>query len=192
MHIGQARLVIAGVIIVALVGWAVLDRNRQSAEIDRLTTKLEVIRGDASAEIAQLEASNLELDEALEVITAERDRLAAALSQSEERLGTTETQLEEATRELQQARALLAELDALVGPDGEIVRMPDLLGATVAEASEFAESVGAVLVVTTAEPTNVIARPDTIIAQLPEAETALVPGSVISVEVFVQPGVPGA
>jgi septal ring factor EnvC (AmiA/AmiB activator) len=175
----RLTLAIAAAVLIVLFGWTALDRNRQSAEVERLTNKLEAFRGDASAEIEQLESENLAIADELARTTSARDEL-------ESQVADLSGLLEQATAEVESNAAIVEQYDELAGPSGRIEIMPDLLGETVEAAEAFAETAGATLVVTTSEPTNVIARPDTIIEQIPAAGTAVVAGAAIWVDVFVQ------
>jgi septal ring factor EnvC (AmiA/AmiB activator) len=175
----RLTLAIAAVMLIALFGWIALDRNRQSAEVERLTDKLEAFRGDASAEIEQLESEN-------SAITDELERTAQTRDELESQVADLSGLLEQANAEIESNAAIIEQYADLAGPSGRIEIMPDLLGETVEEAEAFAELAGATLVVSTSDPTNVIARPDTIIEQVPAAGTAVVAGAAIWVDVFVQ------
>ncbi len=175
----RLALAIAAAAVIALFGWVAVDRNRQSAEVDRLRDKLEAFRGDASAEIEQLETVNSALSEQLDAALEASDELEANNAALVERL-------DEATARAESAAAIVEQYGELAGPSGRIEIMPDLLGGTREEAEAFAEAAGAILVVSTSEPTNVIARPDTIIEQIPSPGTAVVAGAAIWIDIFVQ------
>lgn len=175
----RLALAIAAAMVIALFGWTAVDRNRQSAEVERLRDKLEAFRGDASAEIEQLETDNSALTEQLEAALETRDDLEAKTVDLSERL-------DEATSRADSAASIIEQYGELAGPSGRIEIMPDLLGATRDDAEAFAEAAGAILVVSTSEPTNVIARPDTIIEQVPEPGTAVVAGAAVWIDIFVQ------
>lgn len=175
----RLALAIAAAVVIALFGWIALDRNRQSAEVERLRDKLEAFRGDAGAEIEQLETDNSVLSQQLDAAIDARENLEATAADLSERL-------DEATARAESSAAIVEQYGEFAGPSGQIEIMPDLLGSTREEAEAFAQAAGAVLVVSTSEPTNVIARPDTIIEQVPAPGTAIVAGAAIWIDIFVQ------
>lgn len=189
---GALALVVGAIVVVVLVR----DRSSLNDEVDRLTTKLEIARGDAGAEISGLEA-DIELLEAELATTSETLELTTdELSRATTEVGELTSRLDQRSDELAAARETIQELEEefeqlreLVGDNA--VAMPDFLGADPDQVVEFADELGAILLVEEADPTNVIGRPGSVIEQFPEPGVVIAPGSVIWIQLFapgVEPG----
>lgn len=176
------RRLLSGVLalVLGITGvWLLSSRSDARDEAERLREKLETSRGDAGAEIEALEGEVEQLTAAVAATEAEREELRARTQADAESL----TALEETLADLREEVDLLREVLAGVGENG-IAVMPELTGVGVELATEFAEGAGAELVVESAAPGNVIARPGAIIDQLPLPGTVVIPGSVVWVRVF--------
>lgn len=174
------------IIAVGIIGatWLLAERTRLSSEVGDLRRQLEIARGDAGAEIAALEATNAELEGQLAESSAAREAAEVELGGRVAAVEGLRTELEDlrATAELDRQR--LADYERILGSADALETMPDLSGLMVADAEALAASVGATLLIEQAAPGNVIARPGTIIAQAPAIGTALIPGSVVWIQVF--------
>jgi len=172
-------IVIAALIVLGTVGVVTArDRQRLTAEVDRLSAKLELARGDASEQIATLEDSLEQAEGTIATLEADATTLEAELDR-------TASALEERSDALDAQRALAEELAEQLDAVGAVVEaMPDLLGADVGAAEEFAERIGLVLLIERVAPGNVLARPGSVISQQPDAGVTVVPGSVLVVQIF--------
>lgn len=167
-------------LVIGIAGIGLLSsRSAAREEAERLREKLEISRGDAGAEIEALEGEVEQLTAALAAAEADREELRARTQTDADTVAT----LEETLAELRAEQALLKEVLAGVGENG-IEFMPELTGVGVELATEFAETAGAELVIETAAPGNVIARPGAIIDQLPLPGTVVIPGTVVWIRVF--------
>lgn len=167
--------------IVALTG----DRDDLRTRIEELDESLRIARGDAGAQIEQLESENSERAEQVEellsildVTSSDLETVRAETTDLAARLDERRAERDEAVARVEELEAELAE----IGPRFEL--MPVLVGAELLVAEEFADELGLDLLVEEVAPGNVIARPGAIIEQLPIDETVILPGTVIWVQVY--------
>jgi hypothetical protein len=179
-----AVVLIAGALIFALIR----DRSELRDSNAALRRSLEIARGDAGEQIQQLEDDNAALAAQVQALLQdlvdtqlEVDELDITRQELVDELATTGDELvaeQERTAELQ------SELDA-VGPS--ITPMPDLLGVPIEEAQQFADDIGAELIVELARPAGVTSPPGKVIEQVPAEGVTVVPGSAIWVQVYGEP-----
>jgi hypothetical protein len=187
----RTRLVLTVLVLVVLLaaGTGLLivnsERNDLQERNEQLEESLRIARGDAGAQIELLEDENTELrqrvtDLEAELATATSD-LSSARTEADDlsdRLDERRQQRDEALEEVEELEDQLAEIGSRFAP------MPVLIGAEIDAAEEFADEIGAELLVEEVAPTNVIARPGAIIEQLPIDGTTVLPGTVIWVQVY--------
>lgn len=178
--------IVAAILAVAVIGatWLLAERTRLSSEVAEVRQQLEVARGDAGAEIAALEKANADLSTDLAESSAARDLAEDELAGRNAVVEGLRTELDDSRARAAADLERLEAYERLLGSAEALVTMPDLEGLSLADAEALAAAVGATLLTEQAAPSNVIARPGTIIAQLPAVGTALVQGSVIWIQVF--------
>jgi septal ring factor EnvC (AmiA/AmiB activator) len=187
----RARVILSVVVLVAFlaVGTRLLmvtsERNDLQERTEQLEESLRIARGDAGAQIEMLEDENsalqaqvADLESQLATITTEFDSVRAEADDLAQRLDERRAERDEA---LEQVEELEDQLDE-IGP--RFAPMPLLVGSELDAAEEFADEIGAELLVEEVAPTNVIARPGAIIEQLPLDGTTVLPGTVIWVQVY--------
>jgi cell division protein FtsB len=188
----RARLILSVVVLVAFlaVGARLLivtgERNDLQERTEQLEESLRIARGDAGAQIELLEDENSALQERVTDLeteftnaTSELESTRAEADDLAERLDERRTERDEAREQVEELEDQLDEIGSRFEP------MPVLIGSELDAAEEFADEIGAELLVEEVAPSNVIARPGAIIEQLPIDGTVVLPGTVIWVQVYV-------
>jgi hypothetical protein len=183
-------VVLAAVLLVTgpLVFWLMRDRTDLRDDNAALRRSLEIARGDAGEQIQQLEDENAALADQIQALLQdlvdtqlEVDELGEIRQDLVDELAATSDEL---ATEQERSTELQDQLDA-VGT--EITPMPDLLGIPLEEAQEFADEIGAELIIDYARPAGVISPPGKVIEQLPAEGVTVVPGSAVWVQVYGEP-----
>jgi outer membrane murein-binding lipoprotein Lpp len=186
---GRVVLAVLAVLAVVLGAFRIVtltsERDELQQDVERLEESLRIARGDAGAQIEELEGEVEQLDATVAALLADLETTTSELGASRDEVDDLTSRLDERRAErdaLQEQIDELTEIVDLVGT--EVTPMPDLLGVPIADVEELAEELAVELVVVESQPTNVIARPGDVIDQLPLLDTPLLPGSVVWVEVY--------
>lgn len=144
-----------------------------SAANTELTTQVETLQAEnqaLQAQVAELQAGNDELTGQVQSLTAERDQALA---------------------DLQAAQGTIAGLEEAVADAGDDLTVTEsLVGTQLSAAQAYADNRNLELVVseTSTLPSGVsAAAPGTVLEQAPQPGVPVTPGSVIWVEVYVEP-----
>ena len=178
----------------ALVGLAVAAASDDEGETATATEP----GGEVEAQVAQLSAANTELTGQVETLQAEIEALQAQVGELQAGNDELTAQVQTLTAERDQARAdlqaaqdTIASLEeAQAGAGAEFTVVESLIGTQVSAAQAYAENRDLELVVseTSTLPDDVnAAAPGTVLEQAPEPGVRVGPGSVIWVEVYVEP-----
>lgn len=176
--------------IVAIVGGVAIadlvrDRADQRERVAELSESLRIARGDAGAQIEQLEAEVAASDERIAELEGALADTTGDLAGARDEIADLTARLDERRAERDELQEQIDELQAIVDVVGtEVELMPDLFGVPIDDVRELADELGYQLVVVETAPSNVIARPGDVIEQLPLEDTPLLPGSVVWVEVY--------
>lgn len=187
----RTRIVIAvvAVLVVALGALRIVtltnDRSSLQEQVEQLEESLRIARGDAGAQIEQLEAEVAVLDDRIADLESALVSTTGDLDDARADVDDLTARLDERRAERDELQEQIDELQEIVDIVGtEVTLMPDLFGVSIDEVTELAEELRIELVVVEVAPSNVIARPGDVIEQLPLEDTPLLPGSVVWVEVY--------
>ena len=187
----RTRIVIAvvAVLVVALGALRIVtltnDRSSLQEQVEQLEESLRIARGDAGAQIEQLEADVAVLDDRIADLESALVSTTGDLDDARADVDDLTARLDERRAERDELQEQIDELQEIVDIVGtEATLMPDLFGVSIDEVTELAEELRIELVVVEVAPSNVIARPGDVIEQLPLEDTPLLPGSVVWVEVY--------
>lgn len=161
------------------------DRSSLQERVEQLEESLRIARGDAGAQIEQLEAEVEALTERIAVLEDALSATTSDLDGARDEIDDLTARLDERRAERDELQEQIEELQDIVDVVGtDVALMPDLFGVPIDDVVELADELRVELVVVEVAPNNVIARPGDVIEQLPIEDTPLLPGSVVWVEVY--------
>ena len=186
---GRVVLAVLAVLAAVLGAFRIItltsERDELQQDTEQLEESLRIARGDAGAQIEELEGEVERLDATIAALVTDLETTTTELEASRDEVDDLTARLDERRAERDELQEQIDELTEIVDLVGtEVTPMPDLLGLPIADVEELADELGVELVVVETQPSNVIARPGDVIEQLPLLGTPLVPGSVVWVEVY--------